>query len=758
MSERSQPEQTNQPAFLLRNRAGIVATALPPLIAIARDGIKDATAGLVASVVLIANIVSFGALMFPGALSSGIQPVIWSMLIGGCLGGVWIALSTSLPPLATGIDSPTGAVLVLLSASAASTTLASGGSPQIAVQTVMLMFIVATFATGALLYVLGALRWGSYFRFVPYFVVGGFLAATGWFLILGAVGMTAHGVRDFGTLLSTWTSAQSARLISAIAVLLLLLALRRWVKSPFAVPVALLATWLAATIALAAFGLSDPEHDWYFPSLGNLRGWSPVELARATQLNWSIMAGFVPGMVAVPAVALISLITKVSSIEVLRQTSGDLNRELRGHGIASLVAAPFGGMTSSLQVSTSRLLEHAGGATRMSGVACALALGAVGMANFNLPGLVPIPIVAGLVLYLGCSFLIDAFWRPYSERAWLDLLLATGIMVVCIQYGYLIGVLIGLIAACLLFAISYARLGVVRRHATRAKFASHVDRSLEASEHLRAAGDGIQIYWLSGYIFFGSSEGIFERIESDIEALPRGRVVYIVIDFARVSGADASALISLTKLRNFCDQRRTTLVYCSLSPTNYAALKRGGFFGGKKQHQAFENLNLGLAWCEDQLLAKANLDTGTSLTDFAPWLARQLGTHVKPGDLLTYFDRKDVEASQILYREGEPADTLDLLAAGHLVVEIAIGNDKCLCVRRLMVHTVVGEMGFFRHSKRAASVSSDGAAILFSLTRTNFERMRRERPDLAGAFTDFIMRVLADRIDAANREIAALET
>jgi CRP-like cAMP-binding protein len=152
-----------------------------------------------------------------------------------------------------------------------------------------------------------------------------------------------------------------------------------------------------------------------------------------------------------------------------------------------------------------------------------------------------------------------------------------------------------------------------------------------------------------------------------------------------------------------------------------------------------------------------NLDTGTSLTDFQPWLQRQLGTHVRPGELIAYFDRKDVESSQILYREGEPADTLDLLAAGHLVVEIAVGNEKSLCVRRLMVHTVVGEMGFFRRSKRAATVSSDGAAILFSLSRTNFERMRRERPDVAGAFTDFIMRVLADRIDGANREIAALE-
>src|SRR6185312_14082912 len=142
----------------------------------ARVYFKEALAGLVASVVLIANIVSFGALMFPGELSAGIPTAVWAMLVGACICGIWIAWATSLPPLATGIDSPTGAVLVLLSAAAGPSIIAAGGSPQIAIQSVMLIFTAATILTGALLYALGALRWGSYFRFVPYFVVGGFLA------------------------------------------------------------------------------------------------------------------------------------------------------------------------------------------------------------------------------------------------------------------------------------------------------------------------------------------------------------------------------------------------------------------------------------------------------------------------------------------------------------------------------------------------------------------------------------------------------
>jgi SulP family sulfate permease len=617
----------------------------------------------------------------------------------------------------------------------------------------MLVFTAATLLSGALLYGLGAFRWGSYFRFVPYPVVGGFLAATGYFLIVGAIRMaTGRPVSLAG--LADWTAADAAKLAGAVVVLGILLGLRRWVKWAFALPAALIAMWLVSVAALRGLGLSGSEHGWYFRSLGTLTAWLPFQAVRTSPLSWPTLVHLVPELLAVTIVALISLVTKVSSIEVGRQAAGDLDREFRGHGIGSLIAAPLGGLTSSLQVSTSRLLEHAGGATRMSGVACALVLGLVGLANLDLPGLIPIPIVAGLILYLGYTFVVDALWRPYAQRAWLDLTLAVVITVVCVEYGYLIGVVAGVVCACLLFVVSYARLGVVRRHLTRAQFSSHVDRSAEASEHLRAVGDAVQLYWLSGYIFFGSSEGLFERIRGDIEAaLPR-RVAYVILDFAMVPGADSSAYISLAKLRNHCNQRGTTIVYSSISPAIRDALARGGFIGGKSRHQAFADVHAAVAWCEDNLLAEAAVKVDA---DFASWLQRQLGPGLKAADLIAYLERRELDGSTVLHRQGEAADSIDLIAAGQLAIDVATRSGENLRVRRIATHTVVGEMGFFRRSSRSATVSSEASAVLFTLTRANFERMRRERPDLASAFDEFVIRILADRIDIRDREVAALE-
>ena len=634
--------------------------------------------------------------------------------------------------------------------------MAAGGTPQMAVQAVMLVFTAVTVMSGALLYGLGGARWGSYFRFVPYFVVAGFLAATGWFLSAGGVRMATGHALSLGGLTRPWTAIQIVNLAAAIGVLCVLLAVRRWIKSAFAMPLALVGMLAAGTIVLRGLGLFGPGHGFYLPSLGTLIAWHPFHAVRRSVVSWSMLIELIPRMLAVTIVALVSLVTKVSSIEVARHASGDLDRELRAHGLGCLIAAPFGGIASSLQVGTSRLLEHAGGATRMSGVCCALALGAVGISNFNLPGLVPIPIVTGLVFYLGYTFIADAFRRPWAQRAWLDLLLLSAMMIVSVRYGFLAGVVGGLICACIVFAFSYARVGVVHRHMTRADFAGHVVRSDTASNYLRETGDAIQIYWLSGYLFFGTSENLFERIRDDILALTARRVTHVILDFAGVPGADSSAVASLSKLRDFCEKRSITIVWCSLSAANRSALEASGLLGGKSRHKAFDTVPPGLEWCEEQLLAGANVDTDMGIAGFETWLQKGMGRDVTIAEFLAYLDKQTIEDLRVLYRQGDPADSISLVVAGHLAIDVAMPDGSSLRVRRIMHHTVLGEMGFFRHSARSANVSSDGPAVLFTLTRPNFERMRRERPDLAIAFHGFILNILVDRIYFANREIDAL--
>lgn len=737
----------------------------------ARELAHDVMAGTVAAVVLIANIVSFAALMFPAPLAQGTSSAIWAMLIGSGVGGLWAAWRTSLPPLAFGMDSPTGAVLVLLAASTGPALLAAGGSAPSAVAATMLLFSAATLLSGAMLLGLGMARWGAYLRFVPHFVVAGFLGATGWLLIVGGLRMATG--RSLGGLLGAWTAPEAAKLVTAVAVLSLLLALRRWVKAPLALPTALVGTTLLAGAGLSLLELSDARHGWYLPSLGTLQPWSPLATLQAMPFTAATAAAslkFLPDLMAVTVVALISLISKISSLEVTRKTSCDLDQELRAHGVATLAVVPLGGIASMLQLGSSRLLDQVGGRSRSSGVAAAAVMIFVALANFDLPALIPLPVAAGLVMMLGYGFLTEALAKPLAQRDWLNLGLALAIMAVCVRYGYLVGVLGGVVAACLLFAASYARIGAVRQHLSRAQFAGTVSRSAAASQHLgdaAAAGESIQLYWLSGYIFFGSSEGVFERVRRDLRALPPRRVSYVVLDFRAVTGTDASATVSLTKLRHLCQQHGATLVYCGVAQSTHRVLARDGLFAGADQPPPFADVDDALAWCEDRVLAAAGLETGgaaaaldtadaSRTAAFVVWLQQQLGAGVRSAEFMPYLIRHAIASAQVLYREGEPADEIDLVAAGRLVVTLGDGTPQVRRVRSISTHTVVGEMGFFRHAARSATVSSDGPALLYTLTRENFERMLAERPDLAAAFYECLLRTLADRIGLSERMATSL--
>lgn len=714
---------------------------------------RDAVAGLVACVVLIANIVSFAVLMFPGPLAAGASTAIWAMLLGSGVAGAWIAWRTSIPPLSTGIDSPTGAALAGLSATASAAVLSAGGGVPAAIQATLLLFTAATALTGALLWGLGAARWGALLRFVPFFVVAGFLAASGWLLLVGGVRMASgHGP---GAWLAPWTAVQVAKLACAVGVLAVLLALRRRVWSPLALPVGLLAMTVTGAVVLRTLGLSGPAHGWYLPSLGTLVAWSPLEAWRAEPMPWSTALRFVPETIAVAIVALVSLVTKTASLEVARKTSGDLDQELRAHGVGTLVVAPLGGIVANLQLGTSRLLEQAGG-SRLSGVACSLVMLAVGLANLDLPALIPLPIAAGVVLYLGWGFLAEALARPLAQRAWLNVALALAIAVACVRYGFLAGVIGGIVGACLLFAVSYARVGVVRQHLSRAQFPGNVTRSIEAARQLGEAGEAIQLYWLSGYLFFGSSEGVFERVRHDMQARPPGQVRHVIVDFGMVTGADASAPVSLAKLRHLCERQGATLVLSSLTPALRRALERQGVVAADGP-APFDDVNVALAWCEDRLLDAARVGvSGDGVPGFEAWLQQQLGPAVRAADFMAYLERRDIGASQVLYRQGEPSDQIDLVAGGRLGVDVDRGDGRTMRVRSITTHTVVGEMGFFRRAARSATVSSDGPATLYTLTREAFERLRRERPDLAGAFDDFLIRTLSERIVLSERMIGAL--
>jgi SulP family sulfate permease len=230
------------------------------------------------------------------------------------------------------------------------------------------------------------------------------------------------------------------------------------------------------------------------------------------------------------------------------------------------------------------------------------------------------------------------------------------------------------------------------------------------------------------------------------------------LDFSEVTGIDTSALLSLVKLKNYATDNGVTLAFAGVAEGMRPSLEHVKLTGAGQVHRLFSTRNAALEWCEDQLLAEAaRVERRGSAADFEDWLGTELGGRDRARRIARFFEKRNLTAGTALYAQGAPSDTIDLVVEGTIAVMIASSEPGLgHLVRRMSKHTVVGEMGFFRGRPRTASVVPEQGAVIYTLSRTSYERMMKEEPEVGAAFLEFIVRALSDRLEFANSGIAAL--
>jgi SulP family sulfate permease len=188
-----------------------------------------------------------------------------------------------------------------------------------------------------------------------------------------------------------------------------------------------------------------------------------------------------------------------------------------------------------------------------------------------------------------------------------------------------------------------------------------------------------------------------------------------------------------------------------------AALMRVGVIASEGTPSVFPTRNDALEWCEDQILAERDADgEADAEAHFEQWLAAEVGGAEAGRRLARYFERRDVAGGAVLYTEGSPSQSIDLVVSGTMSVTVSAGDGSQHLVRRMSTRTVVGEMGFFRALPRGATIAAESAATLYTLSAERFLLLKTEEPAIAAAFLEFIVRALSDRLAFANQGIAAL--
>ena len=527
--------------------------------------LKDAGSGLTVGIVALPLAMAF-------AIASGLKPEagIWTAIIAG-------ALISALGGSAVQIGGPAGAFIVIVYGIVERYGVAN--------------LLISTACAGVLLFLLGLFKLGTLVRYVPVSIVVGFTNGIAVLIVLsqlkdllglsvpkmpadffsqlGAIGSHLGSFNPYALALglaclvgllvwprlfnaATDSAERSAtslmprlfKMIQAVEGMQLGGVMRMASRMPGPI-VALV------TLTALAYGLQLPVD-----TIGSRFGGIPRALPgfALPDFSWdTVRLLLAPSL----TLALLGAVESLLCARVADQLTGlprhDPNQELMAQGIANFVVPFFGGMPATGTIARTVTNVRSGATSPVSGLVHALTLVVVVLAAAPLAVHVPLPVLAGLLLYVAWNM---GEWREFAllrQASSHYRLIMLGTFFLTVVFDLTVALQVGMMLACVLFARRMSSLFQV----------VEVSRSADAAS--------FQLY---GSLFFGAVAKL-DPILNVVESAPQALVVRL--DLQSLQSLDTSGLDVLEQLHKAIVLRGGRLVLAGVNAQPKAVMERSGF-------------------------------------------------------------------------------------------------------------------------------------------------------------------------------------
>jgi SulP family sulfate permease len=735
---------------------GVVSQSLNQSVGLGpkfRAALNDVLGGSAASVLTITFGLSYALLIFAGPLTPYLSYGVAATFVSSAVLAAVIAIGSSLPFAIGGAESSTAAMTGILASSLVERIQISDPSAGL-LSPVLITLGFASIITGIALCGFGMTRMGRAIRYVPYPVVGGFLGATGCLVVLGAIRVITGQRLQFATIGQFANLLTVSELAAACAMALVLYLTWHRSRNSLGLPAILVGGIIFAHIAFWLAGISLAEAQasgWTFqppPPASFMLPWSAQGLGR---FPWYTVPDLLGNLIAVIFVTASSTLFNTTGVEVATQREANLERELNVTGLANILTGALGGYTGCISISRSLLNLNSGGTGRLSGLTVAAVSVLMLAVAPMLLGYMPKFVLGGLLIYLGADqlhkWMIESR-RRLSKTEYLSLL---AIIVIIVQWGFVAGVLIGVVIGCATFALSASRIDSIKYSFDGSEYRSSLDRSRDEQAVLSAHGGKIQGLNLQSYLFFGSANRLYQHVKALIALHPECR--FLVFDFKLVTGIDSSAAYSFAQIKRTAHDRGIRLVLVHLPSAAEKALRSSEFISGEVNIIA--ELDHALEWCENEIIAQhqGREQEEASLRD---WFTQILENEHDAVELMHRCQRLEVDAGETIVRAGDAADAMHFILDGRVGIMVPADEGRTTRVRSLGRYTTIGEMGLVSHAPRNATIQAEVASVLYVLSADQFALIKRDDPALSQKLLTYFVSVMAERLTFANRMIAVL--
>jgi glutaminase len=249
-------------------------------------------------------------------------------------------------------------------------------------------------------------------------------------------------------------------------------------------------------------------------------------------------------------------------------------------------------------------------------------------------------------------------------------------------------------------------------------------------------------------------EQVFRRLVSELDS-----VSYLILDARRVIRIDDCARALLARMNAQLARQGKKLIFAHLSPaTRFALLKEKE--ADWTDNGFFPDTDAALEWCENRLILKERPDLKQSGARVA--LASMdivAGFQADEIDLLqSILKERDYAVGEVIIREGDPADSLYLLAAGLVSVRLRLGDTgRSKRLTTIAPGVAFGDLTLFDGGARSADVVAEEPSVCYVLPVAELDALAVRHPEIRSKLVLNVGRELSARLRRADAEIRSLE-
>jgi sulfate permease, SulP family len=538
-----------------------------------------------------------------------------------------------------------------------------------------------TLVSGLFILGMGALRLGNAVKFVPRPVVAGFSNGIALVVIYSqiapALGLSGGWRLSFEALAQLRPGAAATALATIGGCWLA--AKARWRVPP--------ALGGIVTGALMHFCLRALFGEGVVGSLvGRLPDELPATLYVGEMLevargfgNFEDLVKLVLAGLLIATINAIQIMMAATAADSAANTRHDANRELFGFGLGNVVVSLLGGVPNTSSHGRASAHLQARATSRWAAVFSGLFVLLIVALATPLVAQLPLAVVAGLLIHMAAQtfdpWARDQFRRLF-DRGERGQVLENVVVLQTMTAGMAtlglnpaIVVILGFVVTMLTFVRRISG-SVIRSSYTCENRRSRTVRLPTDDQALASLGAGIRVFELEGALFFGTADRLREAVE---ETCRRER--YVILDCRRVHDWDATGAQIVGQMS------RTLAAHGSVLLLTYVRgrhdidpqVRAYGLFKDVPEAQCFADDDTALEFAEDALLAENSPSGATAGTVPNVLLHDMDADERKSFD--AYLERRPILAGEMIFRSGDPGDSLFIVAAGEVTLAASKSPD-----------------------------------------------------------------------------------